>query len=95
MAEENKLVVEAGFQASTTNLNPGKHFLMIKKIDYALTLFWVRMHLVQRFRCLVFPSTTIVAGWTLGVKRRLVCRLEWLTFSPNMGVFPQISHFKI
>jgi hypothetical protein len=61
----------------------------------ALILFWVRIHLVQRWTFFDLPSTTTVAAWTLGSKRRLVCCLEWLTFSPNIGDFPQISHFKV
>ena len=60
-----------------------------------LILFWVRMHLVQRLSCFGLPSTMIVAGCILGMNRRLVCCLEWLTFSPNIGVFPHMSHFKI
>jgi len=68
----------------------------MKKESYlAFILFWVRMHLVQRFICFDLPSKVIVTGWMLGVKRRLVCCLEWLTFSPNIGVLPQISHFKL
>jgi len=67
----------------------------MRKENYFEILFWVRMHLVQRFICFDFPSTSTVEGCTLGVKRRLVCCLEWLTFSPNKGVFPQISHFNL
>lgn len=67
----------------------------MKKYYPGLTLFWFRKHLVQSFTCFDLPSTTMVAGCTLGLKRRLVWRFEWLTFEPNIGVFPQISHFKI
>ncbi len=68
---------------------------MKKRYYLALTLFWVRRHLVQRLSCFDLPSTVIVAAWMFGLNRRLVWRLEWETFSPNMGVFPHISHFKI
>ena len=38
------------------------------------------------------PLTTARTRWMFGFQRRLVRRCEWLTFMPNDGFFPQISH---
>src|ERR1700722_6045057 len=38
------------------------------------------------------PSTIARTRWMFGSQRRLVRRWEWLTFMPNEGFLPQMSH---
>ena len=38
------------------------------------------------------PLTMIRAGWRLGMKRRRVRTLEWLTLLPDIGRLPHDSH---
>jgi hypothetical protein len=47
------------------------------------------VHTCSRFGA---PFTTARTRCTLGFHRRLVRRCEWLTFMPNPGFLPQISH---
>ena len=51
-----------------------------------------RMHEVHTWSRFGAPSTTARTRCTLGFQRRLVRRCEWLTFMPNEGFLPQISH---
>ncbi len=51
-----------------------------------------RMHEVHTWRRFGAPSTMARTRCTLGFQRRFVRRCEWLTFMPNEGFFPQISH---
>jgi hypothetical protein len=91
MQKENKKKSVAGIKFQATDFVTQ----MRNRIYFAWFLFWVRMHLVHRLSCFFLPSTKMVALWTFGSKLRLVWCLEWLTFSPKIGVFPQISHFKV
>src|SRR5580704_12979051 len=50
------------------------------------------MHEVQTCSRLGAPSTSARTRWIFGSQRRLVRRWEWLTFMPNEGFLPQISH---
>ena len=51
-----------------------------------------RMHEVQTCSRLGAPSTMARTRWMFGSQRRLVRRWEWLTFMPNEGFLPQMSH---
>ena len=51
------------------------------------------MQRVQARTCLGRPCSMMVVLWILGSHIRLVCRLEWLTADPKLGIFPQMSHF--
>ena len=51
-----------------------------------------RMHEVHTWRRFGAPSTKARTRCTLGFHRRLVRRCEWLTFMPNEGFLPQMSH---
>ena len=51
-----------------------------------------RMHEVHTWTRLGAPSTRARTRCTLGFHRRLVRRCEWLTFMPNEGFLPQMSH---
>src|SRR5207302_2708582 len=50
------------------------------------------MHRVQSRAFTGRPLTVIVAGWRLGMKRRRVRTLEWLTLLPDIGPLPHASH---
>jgi hypothetical protein len=50
------------------------------------------MHEVHTEMRLGAPSTIARTRCTLGFHRRFVRRWEWLTFIPNDGFLPQISH---
>ena len=47
------------------------------------------VHTCSRFGA---PFTTARTRCTFGFHRRLVRRCEWLTFMPNDGFLPQMSH---
>ena len=57
-----------------------------------LCFAWVRMQRVQTMACCGRPCTRTVAFCRLGMKRRFVCSLEWLTLLPAIGPLPQRSH---
>jgi hypothetical protein len=57
-----------------------------------LTTLPDRMHEVHALIRLGVPSTIARTRCTLGFQRRLVRRWEWLTFMPNDGFFPHMSH---
>ena len=50
-----------------------------------------RRHRVQTRIRFTLPSTTARTFMMLGLKTRLVCRIEWLTLFPDVVPLPQIS----
>jgi hypothetical protein len=54
--------------------------------------FPARMHDVHTCNRFGAPFTKARTRCTLGFHRRLVRRCEWLTFMPNPGFLPQMSH---
>jgi len=59
----------------------------LRELPYALKGVWAP--LVQRYG----DGRRWVVGWMLGIHRRRVCCLEWLTLCPKCTALPQISHF--
>jgi hypothetical protein len=58
----------------------------------ALVTLPALMHDVHTFNRFGEPLTNARTRWMFGSQRRLVRRWEWLTFIPNEGCLPQISH---
>lgn len=52
------------------------------------------MHLVQTRIRFTLPSTFALTRWRLGIQRRFVLLLAWLTLLPTDGRLPQIVHIQ-
>ena len=81
----------AGATSTSTPINSDRSTWQLCLVPHPV-LPAVRMQRVQTLTFLATPLITIVLCWMLGTKRRLVRRLEKLTFRPYIVCLPHTSH---